>query len=261
MLVQRLLYYLRSIPTLLKGVSNWPKVVALFVGLPVRRPMEIVLRRTGLRFKVRSPMDVWIIKETCLDRDYERYGAELQEGWTVVDIGAGLGDFTLLASCAVGETGKVYAYEPFPESYALLLENIELNGDRNVVPYPYAVGAERGIVGVVEGAEAVQASTGAHPSSIQAEALTLADVLEPLAACDFLKVDVEGGEYGIFFSASDAVLAKTRLICLEYHDGVTPFSHGDLEQFLVDKGFQVVTQPSRVQPHLGFMTARQLIVP
>ena len=54
--------------------------------------MIIRLRGSGLQFRVRTAMDVWVIKETCLDRDYE-YGMVLQDNWTIIDIGAGLGDF------------------------------------------------------------------------------------------------------------------------------------------------------------------------
>jgi predicted O-methyltransferase YrrM len=47
-----------------------------------------------------------------------------------VDLGANIGYYTLMiASCA----RKVYAFEPEPESFALLSKNVALNGGRNVV--------------------------------------------------------------------------------------------------------------------------------
>jgi hypothetical protein len=111
-------YYLVSMLTLLRGLKNWPLAGALLARWPVRQPV-VELRPSGLRFRVRTFMDVWIIKETCLDRDYERVGTDLQDGWNVVDIGAGLGDFTVYAARRCPH-GTVYAYEPFPESFALL---------------------------------------------------------------------------------------------------------------------------------------------
>lgn len=42
--------------------------------------------------------DVWSAKETWLDRFYERCGFPIAPGWTDVDIGAGIGEFILLAS-------------------------------------------------------------------------------------------------------------------------------------------------------------------
>src|SRR5690348_7565067 len=49
----------------------------------------------------------------------------LKEGMAVVDVGANLGYYALLAARLVGESGKVYAFEPDPTNYALLTKNIQ----------------------------------------------------------------------------------------------------------------------------------------
>ncbi len=48
-------------------------------------------------------------------------------GDIVVDGGAYMGTFTLVASKLVGQTGKIIAFEPDPVNYEKLLENIGLN--------------------------------------------------------------------------------------------------------------------------------------
>jgi hypothetical protein len=63
-------YYFRSLFTLLRGVRNW----YLLPWLPLGRGRRILHLRNGLSFRIRSLMDAWIIKETCLDRDYEVHG-------------------------------------------------------------------------------------------------------------------------------------------------------------------------------------------
>ncbi len=63
----------------------------------------------------------------------------LERGMVVVDVGAHIGYFSLIAARRVGPVGKVYAFEPAPENYALLVKNIELNGYRNIMPVRYAV--------------------------------------------------------------------------------------------------------------------------
>ena len=52
----------------------------------------------------------------------------LRPGETVIDAGAGIGYFTLLAADLVGPQGRVLALEPNPQSAALLRRNLELNG-------------------------------------------------------------------------------------------------------------------------------------
>jgi tRNA G37 N-methylase Trm5 len=63
----------------------------------------------------------------------------LRAGDVVVDIGAHVGYFTLIAARSVGPEGRVYAFEPDPENYALLVRNIELNGYQNIMPIQKAV--------------------------------------------------------------------------------------------------------------------------
>src|SRR5450432_2132518 len=135
-------YYLKSIPTLLFRIRNWITVLRVFLGLPIRRPFTIELRDGG-RYRARSRMDVWVIKETCIDRDYERGATAVRDGWTVVDIGAGAGDFAISVGRRAPRS-RVYAFEPFAESFDLMRENIALNGVTNVMPFPEAVAGRTG---------------------------------------------------------------------------------------------------------------------
>ncbi|MCK4881447.1 MAG: FkbM family methyltransferase, partial [Candidatus Omnitrophica bacterium] len=63
----------------------------------------------------------------------------LWEGMCVVDVGANLGYHTLQLAKCVGPNGKVYAFEPDPGNYRLLVKNVETNGYHNVIPVQKAV--------------------------------------------------------------------------------------------------------------------------
>jgi FkbM family methyltransferase len=52
----------------------------------------------------------------------------IQAGMTVVDIGANIGYYTLLAASKVGSSGKVIAFEASPDIYDILWKNINVNG-------------------------------------------------------------------------------------------------------------------------------------
>lgn len=153
-MTRRIRYYLSSIPTILKQIKNW---YVCFLLLVSKKPVIIRLRN-GCQFKVRSLTDVWIIKETCLDRDYESVATDIQDHWTIIDIGAGLGDFAISVAYEHPNC-RVYAYEPFPESYRLLEENIKLNSVSNVIASPMAVGAQSGEITLYTMGAAVQHTT------------------------------------------------------------------------------------------------------
>lgn len=255
-MLSRLRYYLTSIPTLLTGIRRWYRLPLL-----LRDEQLVIELRSGAAFMVRSLMDVWIIKETCLDRDYEQYGTPLEDNWTIVDIGAGLGDFTVFAARR-GAKNRIVACEPFPDSFALLEGNLARNGITNVRPLPIAVGARSGDLTLATTGTAVQHSTAAadmDAATLTVPALSLDDLFarEGITQCDFLKMDCEGGEYDILFHAGDDTLARVRHLCLEYHDDVTRYDHTDLVSFLKEKGFKVRTAVNPVHAHLGFLYARR----
>lgn len=72
------------------------------------------------------------------DGVWEKYETELfkilvKKGMVVVDIGANIGWYTLIAAKLVGKKGKVYAFEPDPDNCALLKKNVQINGYKNVI--------------------------------------------------------------------------------------------------------------------------------
>ncbi len=273
-------YYARSVPNLLWHVSPRNKVVALFTGQKLSEPLAIRLRPSGLQFRVRTAMDVWVIKETCLDHDYEglrnrvsstetvntpdrrnpitRDSMTLQDNWTIIDIGAGLGDFTAYAAQR-SPHGRVLAYEPFPESFALLQQNVALNKLSNVAASPCAIAARPGSLALNVGlGEAVQHSTtqaGVH--TIEVQAITLQQVFDEhgLERCDFLKMDIEGGEYAILQGVDANLLKRVQRIALEYHDNTPAGKHDELGRLLQDHGFQVQMRPNPVHDYLGYLYA------
>jgi hypothetical protein len=68
---------------------------------------------------------------------YEPYLTKLvmdliRPGDVVVDVGAMIGYYTVIFARLVGADGTVYAFEPDPENFAILEENVSLNGYSHV---------------------------------------------------------------------------------------------------------------------------------
>lgn len=140
------------------------------------------------------------------------FSSLVKEGMTVVDIGANVGYYTLLAARLVGPRGKVYAFEPSPGNFALLSQNVQANGYENVVLIPKAVSDRSGVAAL----HIDRASSGGHtlsgfhdgPDSISVESVSLDDYFSgECRAIDLLKMDAEGAE-GSILAGMSRVLAQ-----------------------------------------------------
>lgn len=261
MALRKFSYYFGSIFTLLLRMKPWPLVLRIFLGAKTKDCPQIELRESGLRFRTRSAMDIWAIKETLLDRFYEKYGFRLQDGWTVIDIGGGVGDFTTLAAFK-HPNSRVFTFEPTPSSFALLQENLQTNNIQNAQVYPAAVWSSDGEVEIDTGnGEPVQfTSQAAQPGSngkVIVPGLSLESVFAKTSAqhCDLMKLDCEGAEYEILFKAPDTILEHIDRIVMEYHDNAGPYTHADMAKFLTDKGYRVRVTPNAVHAYLGYLSA------
>lgn len=136
----------------------------------------------------------------------------LKAGMTFVDVGAHVGKYALLAAQAVGDSGEVYAFEPNPAVFKLLLLNIGLNGFSNVHAYPWAVAdaccprdfdvrAEATVSSLAIGEGGTEGR--ALVKRIRVDTVRLDDVCGIAAKrVDLVKVDVEGAELMVFSGAA-----------------------------------------------------------
>lgn len=256
----RPLYYVMSAWTLLAGLRLRSLLVVARLALGRRGPRLLRLRHSPLMFGVRDLMDVWTVKEVCLDRDYERAGVPIQPGWVILDVGAGIGEFAIdTARRHPGVT--VHACEPAPETFALLCSNVRLNEATNVRAHEVAVTGRTGKVRLdVSSAHAarhhVVAGASLQATSAEVTSVTLADAMEEfgIATCDFLKMDCEGAEYAVLLGADRPTLDRIARICLEYHDG--PWgTHRQLVDHLTGAGFRVTLTANPAYRELGFLYA------
>ncbi len=249
-------YYLSSVSTLLTGVDKPWRTAAIFLGIPGAIPTEITLKREKWRFAVRSALDVWVVKETCLDQEYWP-GLELNPNWAVVDVGAGIGDFTVLAAKSCPD-GTIHAYEPHAGSYQLLKKNLELNKIRQVSCYLEAAGRAGQSLGTAGNQkEAVSSKFVETPEGSSVAAVNLTQILDrlPGGVCDLLKIDCEGCEYDFLLEADPESLARVRRITMETHDGYSPHSTQQLMAFLRRNDFSVRHRSSPVHSFLHYVKA------
>lgn len=256
-------YYLRSIGRLLTGVQQPWRMTGLFLSrtsIPTGGPVLRLRTVPMVQMRVRSGMDIWSVKEALLDRFYETCGYAVQPGWTVVDIGAGIGEFTMFA--AQQGAGRVLAFEPFPQSFALLQENVRLNHADVVEMFPVAVASQTGSLTLdLSGGEPLQfqsrADAAAGQEQLRVACWSLAEVFERtgMERCNLLKLDCEGAEYDILMKSDPQWLGKIERIVMEYHDGVAAYQHDDLSRFLQAHGYRVEAFDNPVYKEIGYLRA------
>ncbi|MGH9016416.1 MAG: FkbM family methyltransferase [Acidimicrobiales bacterium] len=145
----------------------------------------------------------------------------LRPGQVVVDVGANVGYFTVLAAMLVGPQGAVVAVEAHPRLAELLRRNVIINGlHGSVTVWPRAAWsratelklhlrqhfASNSSVGSV-GAEALS-RLGDTEEIVEVAAVALDDLLEGVGPVDVLKVDVEGAEVQVFTGLARTLAAS-----------------------------------------------------
>ncbi len=264
--LRKWLYYGWSVLEIVWGVRNWPEMLSLLLHKDTIGEYRVRLRRPRIQLNIRGAMDLWAVKETFLDSFYTRYGAAIREGWTVVDIGAGVGDFSILAAYSHPDA-KVFAYEPFPGSFELLEKNLVQNGVKNVITHPQAVWGQNGsLILDLSGGEPLQMTS--HDKEIQddqrneitVQAVTLHDILngQEIERIDLLKLDCEGAEYSILMEAPKDILDRIDRIIMEVHELDGNRNHEILRSFLEGSGYQVKWHPNIVHGDIGYLFASRM---
>jgi FkbM family methyltransferase len=155
--------------------------------------------------------------EAHLTAVFERY---CTPGMTVVDVGANLGYYSLLASRLVGPSGRVVALEPNSENCRLLLSSLRLNGTMNVQLLPVAADIATGWAyysthvgsngGLIEDGDLL-----ARPGSV-VPTFRLDDIVD--GPVGLLKMDVEGAEGRVVKGATRLIERDRPIVTTELKD-------------------------------------------
>jgi FkbM family methyltransferase len=149
----------------------------------------------------------------------------LEPGDHVLDIGANIGYFSLIASGLVGEGGKVYAFEPSPLNLERLRKNIQLNNHQNVLVIPKAVSNNNGTflinlpVGPIKNSGRSSFRVLEEQSEqVTVETLALDVLRETISKISLVKMDIEGAEEMALSGMEKLIERDQPVIILELSD-------------------------------------------
>ena len=205
--------------------TRTPIILILDALRLTRRPF-VAVSDEGIRLRLNPRSgESFTFYENLVRRDYLAHGITLRPGDTVVDIGANIGAFTVLAAKTIGPSGRVIAFEPIPHTFERLRENVALNSLQNVECRRAAVGAQEGTLTLRVASKSAYASAYIEGDRSAEESLqivpcvTLEQVCrgEGIGRVHLLKVDCEGSEHEIFERLSPELAAKIDQIVMEVH--------------------------------------------
>jgi FkbM family methyltransferase len=126
----------------------------------------------------------------------------LRPGDVVIDVGANIGLYSLLAASRVGD-GRVIALEPHPVASGRLRENVALNSMRNIEVRAEAAGAESGAARLTANFDTTNyiVLEGAPPDSIGIPLIPLDDLVRSGEKVALVKIDAEGFEAAVLAGA------------------------------------------------------------
>lgn len=189
-------------------LDNWWR--NLKIALPHTSNASLLFYRTHS-----DPNLVWLLQALLYPR------------MTFLDVGAHIGEFTLIGAQMVGREGKAIAVEPLPPCAEAIRRNASMNGLHQVQVYDGALGEYSGKIGFQSDSErsAGWIALQANQVTFEAPCWTLDDffAVAGIAKADVVKLDAGGNELAVLRGGVKSVAdGKIGVLVMKlYHPNVT----------------------------------------
>jgi FkbM family methyltransferase len=175
-------------------------------------------------------------------------------GDIVVDVGAHIGRYTLIASKRVAVNGRIVAIEANPNNFEMLNKNVKLNKLTNVTSLNCAVYSEETKIKLYLAGEGMgqtiyntimpaRANDGKEKFvEIDADTLDHLLQLQGINDVNWIKIDVEGAEYEVLKGATNIISrSKDISLLIEIHNlsGSNTTLYEPITRFLNEYNFEI----------------------
>ena len=204
--------------------GNAPGLSARFAKLVLRR----VLRAfpLGVRRNLRAVRVERLVRSgrfASEEPEYGRLAEWLGEGDFALDVGANFGSYSLRMAELVGDTGRVYSFEPVPQTFAMLVRSIAVRGCRNVTALNLSCANENRILTMsipddpLAGEDLYQASiSDTGPSLTSVVGIRIDDLGLPFDRLRLVKIDAEGHDSEVI-KGMWGLIERTRPVLIVEH--------------------------------------------
>jgi FkbM family methyltransferase len=191
-----------------------------------------------------------------------------REGDVVVDVGAHIGRYTIIASKQVGPNGKVIAIEADPSNFEMLNRNIELNRLANVRTLNYAAFSKKAKIKLYLPAGDIFTKYNTIMSDwvwvkpeedkfVEVNGNTLDNLLQQIGIrqVNWIKIDVEGAEFEVLRGANNLLLNNKNIVLLvEFHGSPNDYSL-KVEEFI--RSYNLKKEFEKIYEKNGYIILRK----
>ena len=153
--------------------------------------------------------------------------------------------------------GLIYSFEPVPENYNLLIDNIQSNDLNQIKPFNLAVSNSKSNVKLyLNDDEAGHSMFSKSSKTITVDSISLQQIFDDnnIENCNFLKLDCEGTEYEILQNLPISYFNKIEKIVIEYHMADShPELLENLKKLLISQNYSLKTK--KLFSDIGFLYA------
>ena len=171
-----------------------------------------------------TPFAIEAVAQEIMNKEYPLESYLFDEGDVVIDIGSHVGIISIILAKLNPEL-TIYAFEPLPSNFSMLLKNIEENNISNIKPFQMAVTEVSGRqVYLYDRTEELKNSGGAslftpNPHRTLVDTISLDDIFKRhhIKECNLLKIDCEGSEYDILLNSNKFQSGAVKQLLGEFH--------------------------------------------
>jgi len=198
---------------------------------------------------------------TEFDYAIKKYNLEypLKMGDVILDVGAYHGVYSFYALDRIGPSGLIYAFEPDPKNYKILIENIKRNKIKNIIPIKKALfnktGVQKFVISEGAGSSIYQNEHSLNGDSLENKVIitiptiSFTDFIKKYKVknINFVKMDCEGSEIEICEDYLKNIYPKikTNFAIASYHnrcDYKSKTAPIIEKQFIKKKSYNIITK-------------------